>query len=70
VTGVRPAVYLYEADLVQILQVIRCACKSACRKAWQGGLAGEQCACSCLWLLCSLSRCLCCFDLLFTHDAA
>jgi hypothetical protein len=29
VTGVRPAVYLYEADLVQILQVIRCACRNA-----------------------------------------
>jgi hypothetical protein len=30
VTGVRPALYLYEADLVQILQVIRCAGRQAC----------------------------------------
>jgi hypothetical protein len=40
VTGVWPALYLYEVDLVQILQVIRCACRQACRRACRLGLAG------------------------------
>lgn len=40
VTGVRPAVYLYEADLVQILQVIRCACRKRLQEHLQESMAG------------------------------
>jgi uncharacterized membrane protein len=36
VTGVRPALYLYEADLVQILQVIRCDGRQACKRGRLG----------------------------------